>query len=187
MKRISVTITGLLVLSAVYFWATPYLTIIAISNALIDRDSQTLSRQVDFPALRDGLKAQGSALFMKDGPPDSQKNLFSSIGRMMGSQVIHRIIDAAVTPEGMIGLAGEAIGLTERGRELNSWWRRTFAPFINTRYGYDSFSIFSYRLQNEDGDIHFILRRSGLQWRMTNVLIPPELLKRRFMKWIDRK
>lgn len=192
MKRISVTIAVLLVLFAGYLWATPYFTIMAISNGLLDRNSQALSRHVDFPALRQGLKDQTNALFMKDAHPDSQKdalsskNTFSSFGRMIGSQVIHAIIDSVVTPKGMIALAGEAAGHSERG-ELNSWWRRTFAPFVNTRYGYESFSMFSYWLRTDDGDIHFVLRRSGLQWRMTNALIPQDLLKRRFMKWIERK
>lgn len=186
MKRVRFTVVALLALLAAYLWAAPYITIVAISNGLLDRDSEALRRHVDFPALKQGLKDQSDALWVKDGRPDTQKDVLSSLGRMIGSRVIHGVIDSAVTPEGMIFLAGEA-GLTERGREMDRWWRRVFAPFVRTRYGYDSFSRFSYWLPTDEGELQFVLRRSGIRWRMTNVMIPPDLLKQRFMKWAGRK
>lgn len=187
MKRISPAVAALLILLAAYLWASPYITVLSISNALFDRKPQALSRHVDFPALKQGLKDQSDTFVLKDPAPQAQKNLFSSLGRMIGSKVIHQIIDSVVTPEGMIALASEAAGIPERSEELNIWWRRTLAPFVRGRYGYDSLSTFSYRLPTEDGELRFLLARSGMQWRMTNVVIPPELLKRRFMKWVERR
>jgi hypothetical protein len=185
MKKIFVAVGVLLLFFSACLWVTPYRTIVAISNALIDRDSQELSRHVDFPALKQGLKDQGNAFLLKEDPPDSQRNVFSSLGKMIGSKVIPKIIDFAITPEGMIAMMDEAAGLHDRREKLNSWWRRTSAPFIQARYGYDSLSTFSYWLPTEDGEIQFILCRSGLQWRLVNAVIPPDLLKRRFTRWVE--
>jgi hypothetical protein len=187
-RKISIALAAIPIVIAAYLWASPYKTIVSISNGLLDGDPQALSRHVDFPALRQGLKDQSSAFILKEPAPGPQRNLLESLARMIGSRLMHQIIDKAVTPDGVVALAREVWEFSPEERErLNSPWRRVLAPFMRGRYGYDSLWTFSYRLPTEDGEIRLILDRRGLQWRMTNAVIPPDLLKRRIMKWVERK
>jgi hypothetical protein len=173
-KKVSAAVSILVLLVLGILWASPYFTLFSIAGAIVDNDPGTLGEKVDFPALKGSLKNQIRQALPK---PEAHQNSRSTLGKVIGSKMGEWIIDAALKPDTVIVLAREALHRSANGEELKSPWRRAFALVYRGRSRYDDLSTFSYRLPVEGGEILFEFKRSGLSWKMTNALIPPERLK----------
>lgn len=171
-------------LIALWAWASPYWTLFAISSAIINNDPPALGEKVDFPALRVHLKDQLRAAIPK---PSHEQDSLSAFGRAIGSRMGEWMIDAVVKPDTVIVFAREALSHARNQEELKSPWRRALAIVYRGRSRYEDFSTFSYLLPVEGGEIRFELDRSGLGWRLTNAVIPPETLKESIQGATGRK
>jgi hypothetical protein len=159
-------------------WTLPYWTLLSIGSAIVENDPLTLSEKVDFPALRGNLKEQ----IAKSSPkPKAGENSYSAFGRTFGSKMGEWVVDSVVKPDAVIVFAQEALKRSANAEEIKSPWRRALAIVYQGKAGYEDFSTYSYRLPMV-GEIRFELKRSGLGWRMTNAIIPPEQLKEIFQK-----
>ncbi|MGY8527010.1 DUF2939 domain-containing protein [Paracidovorax citrulli] len=90
-------------------YASPYWTIYQMRSAIEKRDSDKFSSYVDFPALRESLKAQ-LLLSLQDKMegPDMKENPFAGLGHMIGLAMVNTLVDTMVSPAGVMALmAGE--------------------------------------------------------------------------------
>ena len=174
MKRSIAVIGILVVLIVLYLWASPYWTLFAITGAIVENEPQSLNEKVDFPALRVHLKEQLRAAIPKS---TQEQSSLSALGRAIGSRMGEWMIDAVVKPDTVIVFAREALSHARNQEELKSPWRRALAIVYQGRSQYEDLSTFSYLLPVEGGEIRFELNRSGLGWKLTNAVIPPEILK----------
>lgn len=101
------------VLLAVWFYATPYLVLRQMRQAIDARDAQALSTHVDFPALRSSLKSQFSGTLSRH--LGGQSNPLAMLGAMIGAAVAGPIIDAYATPAGVAAIMS---GLPPTGNPL---------------------------------------------------------------------
>src|SRR4051794_18876422 len=96
-------LVAVLVAAALYFG--PHWTVYRMRKAIEARDATAFSRQVDFPALKESVKAQLKA---KMGgvlnSADKKDNPLAGLGQLIGSRVINETIDALVTPTGVMVL-----------------------------------------------------------------------------------
>jgi len=89
--------------AALYFG--PHWTVYRMRQAIVARDAQALVSHVDFPALRESLKAQ---LMLKlagsgAGGGDGQKqNPFAALGQAFAAGLVGQLIDGIVTPDGVM-------------------------------------------------------------------------------------
>lgn len=107
-KPVKAAIAAAIVVAATSY-ASPYWALYQMRTAIETRDADKFSRYVDYPALRESLKAQLTlSLQKKLGTPALQNTPFAGIGQAIGVAVINTMIDTMVSPAGVMALmAGE--------------------------------------------------------------------------------
>lgn len=83
-----------------WFYFTPYLTVNAMKSAAEAKDATKLSDYVNFPAVKDSLKASLNAKLASDVSKNNG-NPFGALGAAMAAAFINPMIDALVTPESL--------------------------------------------------------------------------------------
>jgi hypothetical protein len=172
---------ALLLAILAYVGAGPWLTIRAIESAIARQDAAALSRQVDFPALRASLKLQLADRLVREAGPDAQSSPWGALGLTIASGMMGGAVDAMVTPLGL--------GAMMEGRKV---WNRfdqglrpapaaaagdalvaSPGPLHDASYRYESPQRFTATVHDDDGrPVTFVLTRSGLQWRLSDIRLP---------------
>ncbi|AOK29850.1 MULTISPECIES: DUF2939 domain-containing protein [Burkholderia] len=88
----------------VYGYASPYLALRQIKQAIDARDAHAISQYVDFPALRSSLKQQLTNELMQRIEARQRDNPLAIIGALVGSALVGPLVDAYATPEGVAAL-----------------------------------------------------------------------------------
>lgn len=180
MKKWLIVVSAVLLALAGYVAAGPYLTVRAIKSALQVQDASALAEQVDFPALRNSLKAQLLDAMVREAGEDVQANAFGAFALTMATGLVNATVDAMVTPTGLAGVM--------EGRKV---WKNTRDSFgrpatdaqgtpveqpgllHDARYRYESLSRFTATVEDESGKpLVFVLRRDGLQWKLADIRLP---------------
>ena len=82
-----------------WFYFTPHLAVSGMRSAAESNDAEKLSDYVNFPALKENLKASFNAKLAKNVVNDA--NPFSTLGALMAAALVNPMIDALVTPESL--------------------------------------------------------------------------------------
>jgi len=98
-KSIVLVAAAGVVLLLAYAWASPYLALGGIRKAILNNNPTVLERYVDFPRVRDSLKAQLNAAMMEEVQKDDTR--FAALGMALATNLINSVVDAYVTPEGL--------------------------------------------------------------------------------------
>ena len=93
--------------------------------------------------------------------------------------MVNKMVDAFVTPTGITQMmAGEKPNpdsinpSTQPASHSGSDYRK---PWANAAMGYESLNKFVVKVKDDKGDEgKFILRRKGLGWKLTQIIIPME-------------
>ena len=93
--------------------AGPFITVNAIREAIQAQDSATLSRHVDFPLLRQSLRAQVEDYLARRAGADMQSHPLGAIALGLANSAAGGAVDAIATPAG-IGAVLEGRGLLHR-------------------------------------------------------------------------
>jgi len=172
MKKI-VWIAGVVLALVVgYVAAGPYLTVSAIKTGIVEKDSEKLSENIEFPTLRQNMKEQFNAAMMKNTATELKDNPFAALAAALATKMVDGIVDSFVTPSGLAALMegkkpskGENNGNTPPPKKDDL--------FKNARFSYDSMSKFSIWVPNDKGEeARFVLKRDGLSWKLVNLVIP---------------
>jgi hypothetical protein len=172
-----------LALFAAWFFATPYLTFRSIGSAIENKDAHALSQYVDFPALKESLKANLRAKMTETIARTHNNNPYGNVAGAVTSQLalqmIDPLLDAAMTPEAIAALlqgqgkAASGSGRQEEDHPLSSVFPRDDVEFST---GYESFNVFAITLKKKATGKElatFFLKRQGFSsWKVTSVKIP---------------
>ena len=178
MKKPAVIVFFIVILGfLIYVAAGPFITIHQIKTGIDEQDSEKLSDNIDFPALRSNLKEQFNAVFIKESVNELEGNPFAALAMGLASQLVNNLVDAFITPSGLAALmAGKKPGVPEDIKEEQSTQKAEVQKtelFKNARYSFDGFSKFSARIKDEnEKEIRFVFARDGLSWKLTNIIIP---------------
>ncbi len=164
-------LAGIAALFAIYVAAAPYITVHQIKSAAKSRDGEALSEHVEFPSVRQSLKDQMNAVFMKEMAKELEGNPFAAVGAAFAGIMVDKMVDAFVTPAGITQLmSGEKPNPTESGESGRDSARE---PFANASMAYESLNKFVVTVKGDAGDDgKFVLRRRGIGWKLTEILIP---------------
>ncbi len=157
-----------------YVATGPFLTISAIKTAVVEKNSDKLSENIEFVILRKNFKEQIKVAMMKNTANEIKDNPFSVIATGLATKMVDGIVDTFITPS---GLAAMMEG--EKPRKSGSTEEKPIAQkkelFKNARWSFDSASKFSVWVKNDEGEeVRFVLQRSGLSWKLVNIVIPFE-------------
>ena len=173
MKTIRALLAAALLLAVLFFGflaASPYITFHRIKQAADAEDLQALSSYVDYPALRENLKAH--MLTAVGAKLDAeQDNPLASLGRAIATSAAEKMIDALITPEN-IALA-IASGQLLQNEKLGTPDAAPTKDDINNYTA--SWQDWSHILVHKKGDTAgYLFRRTaplGWEWKLAGVRV----------------
>ena len=169
------------------YFVSPIIALHGLTTAAKAGDRAKLERSVDFPAVRESLKAQLKAAMAREvnADPKLRDNPFAALGQMLLVGVIDKAVDAYATPDAIAQMVA-----TNKAPERIS----TDAPppppveqpkpkpksTTQARYAYQGLNHFhaTYRDKaDRPGDeLGLVMERRGLfTWKLVKIELPPNL------------
>ena len=172
-------LTAVLLAIAVLLYASPYIALHSIKKALDNKDTAALSQFVDYPVLRENMKAKlmSSMCLMLPSAATHTDNPLANIGQAIGGMVIGVAVDNLVSPQGVLmmmdsGYFGpkfpsSAQPPADQGASGGSAQDPDKSRSLSLNYqGFDKVRVF----RKSAPENAFIFRRDGLMgWKLINV------------------
>ncbi len=155
------------------YFASPYLAAVGLVNAVRAGDKDGLEERVDFPAVREHLKAEITATFVAKlrDDPEMQSNPFAGLGLALIPMMADKAVDALVTPEGLTHLLAQG---QDAGDKKPVFGLPKDAGYITL----DRFRVRAPAGKDGTKKIELILRRQGLfHWTLTRIELPKNFLE----------
>lgn len=184
MSRRLLTRLGLILAGAFLaaYLASPVFAVRSLINAARTGDEARLERLVDFPAVRDDLKAQLNAQLVRRvrADPELRDNPLSGLGLVLAPALLSGVVDAFVTPEAIAAMVQTAEAPDLIGADgaplLEAPPER--AKDIRIGYSYRGLNRFAGTLTDRARPherIDLIMERRGVfGWKLTQVRLPRE-------------
>jgi hypothetical protein len=171
-KRTAAVAAGIaLAALAVVTYASPHWQLYRMRQAVEVRDAQALARHVDFPKLRASVKVQVMRrLGASDPYAEPRKNPFAAFGRAMALAVIDPVVDAAVSPSGIVAML-DAGDIRVQSRPSSAPQAASEPPREKPNYDLSYRSWSQVVVERADGGgVRFVLDRDGLlSWKLAGV------------------
>lgn len=150
------TILLILVIAGAAFYASPYLAVQNLTQALEDEDTQSVEQYVDFPSVKENFKADFATRLGLSTAGDSAGN----IGNVLATRIAGAFINGIVSPDTMVTILKDKqrrdrLGLSPRITDLLS--RGTWLD------------MHQFVLHDDYGHPTALLQRNGLQWQVTAI------------------
>lgn len=150
--------------SALWYLESPAWTLKGMKDAAQSRDADSLNAYIDYPALRESLKAELMTRMTAEAQKD--KSGLGALGMAVGSVVMGPMIDGLVSPAGMRAAllanrqentapAASALHVPEQPVIV----RRNFSEFLVTA--------------KDRPNSGLVFKRHGLSWMLSGVELPP--------------
>lgn len=172
MKKFLPWLVGLLVIFAIYLYASPYLVLNSIKNAAQQGDADKLSGYIDFPSVKQSMKDQVKAAMVEELAASDEQDGFEALGTMLAAAMIDPLIDGLVTPDGVtLMLQGQKLDF-----DLNNDTPKDKPEVknedIDYKAGYLSFNRFKVQIIDADDpneSLDVIMHRDWLSWKVTRI------------------
>ncbi|MFZ2843628.1 DUF2939 domain-containing protein [Psychrobacter sp.] len=172
MKKFLPWLVGLLVIFAIYLYASPYLVLNNIKNAAEQGDADKLSVYIDFPSVKQSIKDQAKAVMVKELASSKEQDGFEALGTMLGAAMIDPLIDGLVTPDGVaLMLQGQKLDF-DLNNDTPEDKPKSKNEDIDYKAGYLSFNRFKVQVIDADDpneSIDVIMHRDWLSWKVTRI------------------
>ncbi|GEM_PF-128757 len=162
-----------------WFYFTPHLTVLGLAKAIETHDAAALERYIDFPAVKESLKASLNAKFASDMSRAQESNPLAGLGLAFGPILVNAMVDAYITPEGLASMMkgenppGVAGVPTPNPHIAGSW--------AETKMAYESFDRFLVTVPSNlspDNRVDLVLRRNGpFSWKLAALRLPLSIPK----------
>lgn len=144
-----------------WYLSAPYVTLWRLRSAVETDDDEALREIVDFPRVRAGLTEDLQGV-VGPGIEGRVEGPLAGLGRALGDAAVERIVEAYVSPEGIMALA--------RGRDPTDPGAPPpeEPPEMNiSRRGLDTFVVTTETPLGQSPE--FVFAREGLVWRMVRI------------------
>lgn len=172
---VAVAVVVLLAAGGFYF-ASPWMAVGALKQALHDKDRDRLEELIDFPSVRENLKADFNAMMMKkvNEDPEMKNNPFSGLALAIIPGLVDRMVDAAVNPANLSNLGGRA-ALDDKAPVEGA----KGSPPGKITMAYDGLNRFRILEPIDQGQaLGWVMKRKGLfGWRLTRIELPAKLFE----------
>ena len=163
-----------LVIALVGGWyvVSPMLALKNMQTAMEARDADALSAQIDFPALREDLKAEMVTAMMAEAQKKGEQD---SAGTMLGMAFADKMIDGMVSPAGVKMLMANADSAPAPGN-ITMGATPNISDFNSDKFDIqrNGFSEFTLRNKEDPKKGGIIFRRDGLGWKLVGIDLPAE-------------
>jgi hypothetical protein len=157
-----VIIVALVGLAAFGYVAYPQWTLSRIDTAMRAGDLATLETLIDWDRVRAGVRADMSALLMKQTQTGGTEGGFAALGSALGGVIVDRMVDGAVSPSRLIELMKDNTG--SRDDFVSRFWFTSPTTFIVALRKAE---------QAGGGELpaQLVMQLTGVTWRVTRLLI----------------
>ena len=178
MKRITAVLLALVAVLAVgYVAASPYLAVRAMRDAAMAGDAPGVAEHVDFPAVRENLKASFAASVRQSAGERSPDNPMADASATFALALMGPVIDAIASPDGLAALMKHGALPKPSVSDANGG---DAAPAADTRLDaqmrYRDFNTFVVTLNGatpSNAPVGLVFRRHGLtSWKLTSLDMP---------------
>lgn len=164
-----------------FYFASPVLAVHSLVDAAKAGDRVALERKVDFPAVRESLKAQlKTAMTRKfEEDPELRDNPFAAFGHLLMASVVDKAVDSFATPEAIANMVAtneppKTVSTAPGGPVLEPAKPKAKSE---TKVGYhyeglDHFCV-SYADVRDGERLDLVLKRHGIfGWRLVRIELP---------------
>ena len=168
-----VCLVGLVAIGA--FLATPYFALWRMRAAAVNRDAPAFCSYIDFPVLRENLKAELNAKMLFDigKDKDLKDNPFSGLAALAGPAVINNMVDGYVTPAAVDRTFREGALKDKEKNIATSTFNKDFlnTDFGEVQSGYKDLNEFQilYKPKDEKASLFIFERRALLTWQLVSI------------------
>ncbi|MBH9536913.1 DUF2939 domain-containing protein [Novosphingopyxis sp. YJ-S2-01] len=173
-------IFGAAVLAAVLFgawyFASPSYAMMQLKDAAEDGDADALRDRIDFPAVRESMKAQLSAAMAKkiaEEPSDG----FGALGGALAMGMVGPMIDGLVTPEFMAAMIEKGKAERKAG-QADPAASTTNAKPVDWTIERNGFDRFRARPEGDESGAALVFTRDGIGWKLVSLDLPADGLSR---------
>ena len=167
--------------AAASYWS-PHITLAQIGSAIDRGDAAEVSAHVDFPALREDLKAKmAAAVSRRVDAAGLQGNALAAFGQTLAAGLANQMVDAMVTPGAVAVMldTGKAVLPTRAATPAPAAPPAQPAPAARSDVGkrhyevhYLDYSLV--RVQRQGQESGLLFRREGLfDWKLVGVDLAP--------------
>lgn len=169
--KIKLSIVFILIAFSTWFYFTPHLAVSGMKSAAEAKDAAKLSGYVNFPALKESLKASFNAQLASEVEKEKD-NPFAALGGALAAAFINPMIDALVTPESlammMKGNKPQPAENTEKTNPSDS--------DVDISMFYESFDRFVVTVKKKgtaEKPLGLVFNRDGLfSWKLSALRLP---------------
>lgn len=174
-KKIISLILGVMLFFLGYLYASPYIVLMQIKNAVHAGDSAKVAQYIDYPSVRQNFKAQLNVAIIQKLAPQKDHG-FAALGAMFASSMTDQMVEMLITPEAMnLLLKGrsfidsDAVETAASTDQLPS----EQSDDLDYRMGYRSWNDFQILIQNhaDTQPITISMVRDGLSWKIYKISI----------------
>jgi hypothetical protein len=166
MKRILLVLVALLLLAGGWYFGSPVWTLHRMGEAAEIRDGTTLAAFVDFPPLRESVKAQLKEQLASRVASGTDTGL-AALGEVVAFNLVDSVVDGFVTPEAMIALFAH----TPPAHAKPPFGASAADGSIHYE-DVDHFSVALHGKGGGDGG-RLVFVRHGLGWKLADFRLPP--------------
>ncbi len=155
-----------------WFYFTPHLAVSGMKSAAEAKDAAKLSGYVNFPALKESLKASFNAKLASEVTKEKDANPFAALGAVLAAALINPMIDALVTPE--------SLAMMMKGDKpqpaKNATQSKSSASDADISMSYESFDRFVVTVKKKGGaeePMGLVFNRDGMfSWKLSALRLP---------------
>lgn len=173
-KMIGALVAIAILLISGYYYASPYLVMNSIKDAAQAGDSEKVSAYIDFPSVRQNFKDQINAYMVKELAIQDD-NEWEALGTMIASNMLDKMVEAAITPEGMtLIMQGKDFRESFKPASQDSSNSSSTDAKLDYSTRYLSMNVFELTLNSLESDkqVKVIMERDGLSWKVKKIVIP---------------
>jgi hypothetical protein len=168
-KLLLAAVLLLAALLAAWYILSPFLLLRSLSYAVKNSDRDAIAADVDFPAVRDGLKQQLDSYLETRVAGRHKADPFARLLLSLAPSIGGQVIDAVVTPDGVATILRQHTSqISSGGTSRPSLWRGNFSWI-----GPDHLRATYANARHPDQPIALDLTRHGLfGWQVTGLTLP---------------
>ncbi|BAK76762.1 protein of unknown function [Pseudogulbenkiania sp. NH8B] len=170
-------IGGVVAVAAGWFFYSPYHVLSKLEKAGKAGDAEYINAHVEYPSVRSSLKESFNRVMFKGVTESQQQNGFALAGMAFASMIADKMVDALVTPEGVMAMLKGRVpgdGAKKEPESAGAGGGQAEVEQLKPQMGYDSLNVFKVKVENDKSRVLVTLARDGVfDWKLTRVDMEP--------------
>lgn len=165
---------------AAYWYYSPLIALHQMRAAARDSNAESFNARVDYPRLRESVKAQLNAAMAEQAKPresaagDDLGKAGAAFGKMLGMAFADKMVDAMVSPEFVMGAMKHGSIHPRRAGAGKEAPERPDPRYTSERVGFDKYIMHLESEKAGERGLSLVMERHGFaSWKLAEVRLPP--------------